>query len=130
MMRLKRIFVRFIINNFSCCTPFFFVKRFLPRWAGVKTAENVRIAGPIFFSNISIGKNTWIGNQIGDNVDIAPHVVINTGVHIIGSAEHRVGEGVVVIEDVEENTLVVGGPAKQKKKYSSWCDIKLDFHVD
>lgn len=119
MMKYKRIIVRFIINNFLCCTRFFSAKRILLRWAGLKISENVRVAGPIYFSNvsnISIGENTWIGEDfsidgngnvsIGRNVDIAPHVVINTGGHIVEGMEHRAGEGIVNNVSIGDGTWI------------------------
>lgn len=113
-MKFKRIIARYIINHFLCCTRFFGTKCKLLKWAGLHIGSNVRVAGPIYFSNVSnikIGDNTWIGENfnidgngdvsIGKNVDIAPHVVINTGGHIIEGKEHRAGEGIV-------NNILIG----------------------
>ncbi len=107
-MRFRRIIARYLINHFLCCTRFFGIKRKLLRWAGLQIENNVRIAGPLYFSNVSnirIGKNTWIGENfsidgngdvyIGENVDIAPHVVISTGGHIIEGEQHRAGKGLI-----------------------------------
>ncbi len=64
--------------------------------------------GPIYFSNaieLTIGNNCWIGKNInldgngkivlGNNIDIAPHVVITTGGHIIGNGKRRAGKGII-----------------------------------
>lgn len=163
-MRFKRVFIRYIVNHFFCFTRFWGIKRVLLRWAGLQIGDNVKICGPFYFSNVSqikIGNNTWIGENfridgngsltIGKNVDIAPHVLINTGGHMIGSPEHRAGQGLinnvvigdgtwictrvtiinqtcigngcvvaagaVVIDDIGDNILVAGVPAKAKKTY-------------
>ena len=109
---------------------------------------------------LNIGENCWIGRNfevdgngtvnIGNNIDIAPNVVINTGGHEIDGVSRRAGKGMVntvkiedgcwigtrvtiinstkiskgcvvaagsvIIKDVEENLLVAGVPAVEKKK--------------
>lgn len=154
----------FIINNFLCGTRFFRLKSKLLKFAGITVGKNTKIVGPLDFNTvikISIGNNCWIGKNlsldgngeviIGNNVDIAPHVVINTGGHKIGDTNRRAGEGVstkIVIEDgcwvgtrvtiirdtrigkgcmvaagalvkgdMNENSLIAGIPAIEKKKY-------------
>lgn len=118
-MKFRRMIARYIINHFLCFTRFFSFKRTLLKWAGFKIGDNVRVAGPIYFSNVSqikIGNNTWIGEDfnidgngnvsIGENVDIAPHVVINTGGHIIGSKDHRAGKGVINNVSIGDGTWI------------------------
>ncbi len=118
-MKIKRIICRHIINKYLCCTRFFSLKRKLLKWAGLQIGQNVRVVGPLYFSNvsqISIGNNAWIGENfnvdgngdvyIGDNVDIAPHVVINTGGHIVGSSNHRAGECIRNIVKIGNGTWI------------------------
>lgn len=108
MKTIKRIVSKFIINHFLPYTRFFLLKRYLLTWAGIKIGENTKVVGPIYFSNaieLTIGKNCWIGKNInfdgngkvfvGDNVDIAPHVVITTGGHLIGNEIRRAGNGII-----------------------------------
>lgn len=108
MVRIKRVIARFIINNFLSCTRFFKVKRALLNFAGLNIGKKTKVVGPIDFGNnikVTIGDNCWIGKNlsldgdgqviIGNNVDIAPHVIFNTGGHIIGEMERRAGRGVV-----------------------------------
>lgn len=114
MKTLISILVRFIINNFLSCTRFFSLKRFLLKCAGFEIGNNTKVVGPIYFGNkinISIGENCWIGKnfscdgngtiKIGNNINIAPNCVFNTGGHIIGNSTCRAGIGV-------ENTIVIG----------------------
>ena len=51
------------------------------------------------------------GTQIGKNCWIAPNVSVKEQTHINDGA--LVGLGAVVLKDVEENTVVVGNPAKK-----------------
>lgn len=107
-MKYKRLLFKFIINHFLCSTHFFNLKRKLLISCGIQVGKNTKIVGPLYFGNvvnIKIGDNCWIGKnlsidgngyvEIGDNVDIAPHVVISTGGHKIGLSTHRAGEGVI-----------------------------------
>lgn len=75
------------------------------RKCGFRVGDGTKIVGPIFISaKIEIGNNCFIeknfsaeGNGkivIGDNVDIAPNVVISTGSHKIGTSDRRAGEGI------------------------------------
>lgn len=106
--KIKRHLCRLIINTFFCGTRFFKIKVFLLRLCNIKVGQNTKIVGPILFGNsidITIGDNCWIGRNlnidgngsviIDDNVDIAPHVVINTGGHKIGDSIRRAGEGLI-----------------------------------
>ncbi|MFE8701748.1 acyltransferase [Cytobacillus sp. FJAT-54145] len=107
MRSIKIRFCLMIINNFLIGTRFFKIKRNLLKIAGVSVGHNTKVVGPIYFGpkiNIQFGENCWIGKnlnldgngfvKIENNVDIAPHVVINTGGHIIGSEERRAGQGI------------------------------------
>ena len=75
------------------------------RKCGFSIGKGTKIVGPIFVSaNLIIGDNCFIGRNfsaegngtitIGDNVDIAPNVVISTGSHFIGDSRRRAGEGI------------------------------------
>jgi maltose O-acetyltransferase len=103
-----RIIVKFLINNFLSHTRFFKFKRFLLRLCGIKIGKNSSVVGPINFGNkctISIGDGCWIGRnfiidgngyvEIGNNVDIAPEVLISTGGHKIGGFDRRAGKSLV-----------------------------------
>lgn len=112
--KIKRSVARFIINNFLSSTHFFRIKRSLLIWASIEVGTGTKIVGPIYFGNvinIKIGKNCWIGKNInfdgngtiiiGDNIDVAPHVIISTGGHRIGDEIRRAGKGIV-------NTIIIG----------------------
>jgi len=114
MKSIIRIITRFIINHFLSCTRFFSLKRLLLRISGVKVGKNTKIVGPIYFGNkidICIGDYCWIGKNfscdgngkivVGNNVNIAPNCVLNTGGHIIGDPSCRAGMGI-------NNTIIIG----------------------
>lgn len=97
-----------LINHFFSYTRFFLIKRCLLNWAEIKIGKDTRVVGPIYFSNaieLTIGNNCWIGKNInldgngkiilGNNIDIAPHVVITTGGHLIGNEIRRAGKGII-----------------------------------
>ena len=62
------------------------------------------IAGTILGGGVHVGKNCWI----------APNVSIKQQLHI--GNDSLIGLGAVVLKDVEENTVVVGNPAKVLNK--------------
>lgn len=107
MIKIRIKVALFFINTLFKGTRFFKIKRFLIKLCGIRIGENSKVVGPIEFGTqikLSIGDNCWIGKNIcfdgngsvtiGDNVDIAPHVVINTGGHLIGDEFRRAGEGI------------------------------------
>jgi acetyltransferase-like isoleucine patch superfamily enzyme len=77
-------------------TKLFGFKNAILRLAGVEIGKNVRICSSTKIlgnGKLSIGDNTWIGQQgliisssniiIGSNIDIAPRVYIGNGTHVI-----------------------------------------------
>ena len=74
--------------------------------SGTKIGNNVNIS-----QFLSIGTNHDTPAVIGDNVYIGPNVSIVEDV-IIGN-NSIVGAGSVVVHDVQENSTVVGCPAKK-----------------
>lgn len=77
--------------------------------------------GPIYvYGSLTIGNNTWIGKNftvngngvvsIGDNCDIGPEVVFQTGGHEIGAHGHRAGKG-ELYQQVIGNGVWIGGRA-------------------
>ena len=163
--RRKRAFCLFLINRF-CGTSFFKLKRLLLKWAGCKVGKGTKIVGPIYLGNVAeikIGNNVWLGTrfsvygngqvEIGDNIDIAPEVILLTGSHKISNqTNRRAGEGVsykikiesgcwigarstlmgnitvksgsvigacsLVKNDVKENSLYFGSPARHVRSLS------------
>ena len=86
---------------------------------GFHVGEGTKIVGPIFCTaKLTIGKNCWIGKNflcngrgyvtIGDNCDIAPEVVFQTGGHEIGTPERRAGKGRVFAQRVGDGTWIGG----------------------
>lgn len=79
----------------------------LYRLAGFRVAPDCRICGTVEFvyDNLSIGRNTFIGQRvaihtnihggvfIGDDVDVAPHVVLHSGTHLQDNFRRRAGTG-------------------------------------
>ena len=100
-----RYFILFLINHFFLGTHFYSTKRWLlNRIKNVTVGEGTAIVGPIvFYGSLQIGKHTFIGRDfnvegngqviIGDQCDIAPHVCLITGSHIIGYNNRRAGKG-------------------------------------
>ena len=100
-----------IINLFFSLTPLTRWYRFrsnLLRFAGINCHPSARIVAScrIVMLNVSIGEDTFIGHQtlisgneesnikIGNNVDIAPRVVILSGTHEIDmQGKHSAGRG-------------------------------------
>ncbi|HQF85515.1 MAG TPA: DapH/DapD/GlmU-related protein [Smithellaceae bacterium] len=99
-------FVNFIINlppndTFSNLQ----IRPRIAKMFGVRCVNKCKIRKPIYIQyhkNITIGNNSFIFGQsyidamgsvtIGNNVRIAPQVMIVTGTHEIGKPEHRAGE--------------------------------------
>lgn len=98
---------------------FFSVKRSLLNWAGHEIGKGTKVVGPVeWHGKMKIGENCWIGKnckingngtvQIGDNCDLGPEVIFQTGGHQIGSAERRAGEG-AVFHQIVGNGVWIGG---------------------
>lgn len=93
------------INSFLPPTRMFKIKRLFYKWSGCDIHSGVKMVGSskIHFSNIEIESDTWVGANvhfhcsklgritIGKNNDIAPHVLINTGTHEMGTPNKRAG---------------------------------------
>ncbi len=118
---LKRKIVFFRVNHcFSRKKEKHFVKiRRLLNSIGFDIGEGTKILAPFECSaNLVIGKNCWIGKNfnvngngsvvIGDNCDIGPDVVFQTGGHEIGSSQRRAGNGVSFTQTVGNGTWIGG----------------------
>lgn len=111
-------------------TRMFGLKRFLLRWCGAELGVNVRISSSARFQTngpLRIGSGSWIGHQvlitggsspieIGENVDIAPRVLIVSGTHQPEAGTRKAaGAGIslpIIIEDgvwVGANATILGG---------------------
>ena len=128
---IKRLIFKVLINivNIIPCYKFFELRNELLRLAGVSIGKGTKIVGPVYFtsSKIKIGNNVWIGSNfkiystsddniiIGDNVDIAPEVILCCGGHNIGTNERRAGKGYskgIIIENgswIGVRTTILGG---------------------
>lgn len=102
---IKRKIAAFGVNHLFVGVKHFEKKRHLLNWIGCKIGEGTKIVGPITCTaDLEIGRNCWIGKnfiingngfvKIGDNCDIAPEVIIQTGGHEIGTPERRAGKGI------------------------------------
>ncbi len=114
---LKRTWTLFRVNKLLVGPKHFEKKRKLLISIGYNIGENTKIVAPIeCYGNLTIGKNCWIGKNlkingngtviIGDNCDIAPEVTFQTGSHLIGSAEHRAGEGISFTQTIGNGTWI------------------------
>lgn len=79
----------------------------------VKIGENCKILHGVTMGGRAGHKGLPI---VGDNVVIGTHAQILGNVKIGNNA--IVGAGAIVTHDVEENTVVVGNPAKVLKKHT------------
>lgn len=109
----------FLINQIYCGTSqkYFEKKRKLLIKMGHQIGEGTKIVGPIECTGtLIIGKNCWIGKNfkvngngavtIGDNCDIGPEVIFQTGGHEIGTAERRAGLGDNYSQSVGHGTWI------------------------
>jgi maltose O-acetyltransferase len=96
----------------------------LYRWAGFEVGEgafimgNLRLKGasPGFYDNLVIGAAMTIADNVtinldgkvvlGDNVALAPHVVIYTGTHRIGPGSRRLGKVDAMPVTIEEGAWI------------------------
>lgn len=104
---LKNVFFLWLVNHVFVGTRCFGMKRWLlNKTDNFTVGKNSKIVGPIFNStNLNIGENCWVGKnfycngsgtvKIGNNCDIAPEVILNTGGHLVGTSDRRAGEGII-----------------------------------
>lgn len=106
---IRNVLNIWLVNHmFSGASPKWFnIKRYLLNHTdNFSIGENTKVVGPIYNSTkLQIGDNCWIGKNfccngsgaviIGNNCDIAPEVIINTGGHAIGDSDRRAGKGIV-----------------------------------
>ena len=102
---IKRKIAFICVNHLFVGVKQFKRKRKLLNWIGYDIGEGSKIVGPLVCTaDLKIGKNCWVGKNfivngngkvtIGDNCDIAPEVIFQTGGHEIGNSERRAGKGV------------------------------------
>ena len=117
LVGIKRIWSLFCVNKLFVGVKCFERKRKILNSIGFQIGENSKIVGPIeCYGTLIVGKNCWIGKnfkvngngvvRIGDNCDIAPEVVFQTGSHKIGNKERRSGEGVSFSQSVGNGTWI------------------------
>jgi maltose O-acetyltransferase len=128
-----------LANKLFACTPLtrgYGIRARLLRLGGVDCARSARIVASarIVFRSVSIGEDTFIGHQvliagnedsrvtIGNNVDIAPRVVIVSGSHELDmESPHSAGQGAgapVHVEDgvwIGANSTILPGVTIGKK---------------
>jgi maltose O-acetyltransferase len=121
LRNIKRMFILSIINTFFLGTHFYGVKRLLLKSIhGVSIGSGVRVVGPImFFGNLHVGENTFIGRdfciegngsvEIGANCDLAPHICLITGSHVVGNKERRAGNGFSGIITIGDGSWICTG---------------------
>lgn len=118
---LKIRVVLFLVNKVYAGThvPYFEKKRKLLNSIGFQIGEGSKVVGPIECTGtLIVGRNVWIGAHfkvngrgkvvIGDNCDIAPDVVFQTGGHRLGNQERRAGEGLIFTQTVGAGTWIGG----------------------
>lgn len=94
------------------------------RWAGFDIGQGVFLMGnlrlksasPGFYEKLSIGEGATLANEItinldgkvtiGENVAIAPHVVIYTGSHQVGPGSKRIGAFTALPVTIEEGAWI------------------------
>lgn len=116
---IKRHLGIFFVNHLFSGTDAFKTKRALLRFAGYEIGEGTKIVGPLFVSTqLHIGRDCWIGKNftcngngrvfIGDNCDIGPEVIFQTGGHVVGTQERRAGKGHIFTQKVGNGTWIGG----------------------
>ena len=122
MSKLHSIRIRlnlFLVNKIFVGTKYFEKKRRLLNSIGYEIGEGTKVVGPIFCTGkLKVGNNCWIGKNffvngngrvvIGDNCDIAPEVIFETGGHEIGPSERRAGKGKNFYQVVGNGTWIGG----------------------
>lgn len=111
----------FLVNHVYVGTSekYFEKKRVLLNRVGYKLGEGTKVVGPIYCTGtLECGKNCWLGKNlvvngngvviIGDNCDIAPDVIFQTGGHEIGKAQRRAGEGQLHVQRVGDGVWIGG----------------------
>jgi len=119
---------RFALANVLCgVLPTFVsgaVRGRMYRWAGFEVGDGAFIMGnltltsasPGFYENLVIGREMTIADNVtinldakvtlGDNVALAPHVLIYTGTHRLGPGSRRLGRVVAMPVSIEEGVWV------------------------
>lgn len=116
---IKRRCAFFLVNKIFAGTSHFAAKRKLLNSIGISIGENTKVVGPIECTGkLTVGDNCWIGKNfkvngngyvhIGNNCDIAPEVIFQTGGHLIGSPDRRAGKGCVFSQSVGDGTWIGG----------------------
>ena len=105
---IKKLYKKWVFNRINgslAGSDNFERKRKMLIKCGYSIGVGTKIVGPIFISaNLKIGNNCWIGRNfeaqgngdvvVGNNCDIAPNVIVNTGSHVCGNSIRRAGDGV------------------------------------
>lgn len=91
-----------------------------PHPLGIVIGENVKIGSQVtIYQNVTLGQNLGYYPEVGDNVIIYANAVIIGNVKIGNNA--IIGANSVVIQDIPDNAIVAGCPAKIIK-YNSSCE--------
>lgn len=106
---IRNVFNIWLVNHIfsGASQKWFNIKRYLLNHTeNFSIGENTKVVGPIYNSTkLQIGDNCWIGKnfycngsgvvKVGNNCDIAPEVIINTGGHIVGTSDRRAGTSII-----------------------------------
>lgn len=135
-MKSKLLYPIYLLFALMPLTRWFKLRAILLKTTGINCSTSMRMisSARILFTNVSIGKDTFIGHQvliscnenykviIGNNVDLAPRVCIISGSHRIDmDGAHSAGElngADIIIEDgvwIGANTTVLPGVTIGKK---------------
>ena len=116
---LRHRYLTFLLNCVYAGTNRFEKKHKILIKLGHEVGKGTKIVGPLFCTgHLKIGENCWIGKNftvngngsvtIGDNCDVGPEVVFQTGGHEIGDASRRAGKGLFFSQTVGNGTWIGG----------------------